>query len=663
MALARQCPECGKQYISNARFCRADGARLVEAPSQPDAAAPVEAEDKGRAKPKARDRASSPDAPKPRTTGREHGPKSLRTTGGGAGRAQPQGDGPSKRTDVRRTSRRSQGTGADPMLGRVIAGRFTLEAVIGAGATGVVYRATHRALGRTMAVKVLKPQFIWDERSLQRFLREAKTCSLLDHPNIVYLYDFGRDDRGEPYLVMEFAEGETLHAAIQKTPTTTLPVERVLPVMTQVARALEHAHSRNVIHRDIKPENIVLTKHEGQDDWVKILDFGVARIVGHAPLTGHGQVTGTAEFIAPETLLEDGVVAQPVDMYAIGIIFHDALVGRPPFTGKLDIVLHQHLHVVPPFLSERSGDPSIPPELDELVARLLDKDPTKRPTAAELVQELEQLQLQSLLTESSSAQVTIPPPTPAVDETETKRITLHQRRTSIVPPPERKTEIYDRTGRPTQIVGRQQWPTRLSPNLSPERPTRVIVERIQRKQSEDRMADAESLSAVLHESAVTLANKLWASGWPQALLNLRQHIESCDQQDRQLATIIHAHEQQADRGKSIENRHSNLRHEILGLSERLRGAEKLTDVDRGRLMSDLETLERAFFAVDQSAGAIAPRAAIEPMKQRLLDIRATRRRSRMLFARLLLAMPCPAAYDEARQSLSELLVTVEQYHK
>ena len=176
------------------------------------------------------------------------------------------------------------------------------------------------------------------------------------------------------------------------------------------------------------------------------------------------------------------------------------------------------------------------------------------------------------------------------------------------------------------------------------------------------MADAESLSAVLHESAVTLSNKLWPGGWPQALLNLRQHIESCDQQDRQLATIIHAHEQQADRSKAVQSRHINLRHEILGLSERLRGTENMTDIDRGRLMSDLEALERAFFAVDQAAAA-APRAAIEPMKQRLLDIRATRRRSRMLFTRLLLAMPCPSAYEEQRQSLTEMLVTVEQYHK
>ena len=183
MALARQCPECGKQYISNARFCRADGARLVDAPSQPDAAAPVEAEDKGRSRPKARDRASSPDAPKPRTTGREHGPKSLRTTGGGAGRAQPQSDGPSKRTDVRRTSRRSQGTGADPMLGRVIAGRFVLERRLGKGGMGEVWLALHQTLKKRVAIKVLLSGYARDPQLALRLLTAASVTL-----NIFLLY-------------------------------------------------------------------------------------------------------------------------------------------------------------------------------------------------------------------------------------------------------------------------------------------------------------------------------------------------------------------------------------------------------------------------------------------------------------------------------------------
>ena len=186
----------------------------------------------------------------------------------------------------------------------------------------------HKVLNRPMAVKLLKREFIWDEKSLLRCLREARAASVMDHANIVYLYDFGRDELGEPYLVMEYVDGQTLHTVIQQHPTRTLPIERVLNIMLQVARALDHAHGKGVVHRDIKPENIVLTRNQGQDDWVKVLDFGVARIVGQQPITGHGQVTGTAEFIAPETLADEGVVAPPVDRYDYKEV---AAAGKPVF--------------------------------------------------------------------------------------------------------------------------------------------------------------------------------------------------------------------------------------------------------------------------------------------------------------------------------------------
>ncbi|HMU40346.1 MAG TPA: serine/threonine-protein kinase, partial [Pseudomonadota bacterium] len=138
----------------------------------------------------------------------------------------------------------------DQLLGRTIARRFVLTEYIGSGATGLVYRAVHKALEREMAVKLLKRELLWDERSLLRFFREAKTCSAVDHPNIVYLYDFGHDDTtGLPYLVMEFVSGETLHQAIQNSPTGNLPVERALALLLQVSHAIEHAHNRGVIHR------------------------------------------------------------------------------------------------------------------------------------------------------------------------------------------------------------------------------------------------------------------------------------------------------------------------------------------------------------------------------------------------------------------------------
>lgn len=749
MAVTRLCPECGKQYLSKTRFCRDDGARLVDAPSQPGTGtanereaqsrpdpsdsphldAKAESKSKPPAKPEpkpdakaeaskiakakgaslplkskpqpeaaaaasaapispALERAKAAPPPKPSSqaaappaarsiegplgasaeppkavakTAARDGKQPLRTTGGGASRAAsaPVASGRTSsdsRRDMRRESKRDhrgkEADKADPMLGRVIAGRFLLEAVIGAGATGVVYRATHRALNRTMAVKLLKPQFIWDERSLQRFMREARTCSLLDHPNIVYLYDFGRDDRGEPFLVMEFAEGKTLHETIRLSSTLTLPVDRTLAIMTQVARALEHAHGRGVIHRDIKPENIVLTTHEGQPDWVKILDFGVARIVGQAPVTGHGQVTGTAEFIAPETLSGAGTVAPPVDIYAVGMIFHDALIGRPPFTGKLDVVLHQHMNVVPPLLSERSGDPGIPPELDSLVARLLDKDPAKRPNAGDLATELEQLQRQDF---SSDDNLDVGK---GANGQSTVRLDLMERRTSVFMPRERKTELNDRLIRPTQIVARPSWPTRLSPQVAAERQARTRSDLNQRPSRDALNRDAERQTSALHAAAVTLAAQIWPGGWPQALLNLLQHIDVCEQQERQLAAALHSHEERARKQDEAQTHQKNLRQEILGISERLRGKEKLDDTERGRLYAELDRLERAFFATGDQSNAV-PRGVIEPLRQRLYDVQATRRRSRILFARLLVAMPCPPSFEEERRIVAQLLLAAD----
>jgi serine/threonine protein kinase len=655
MAATRQCPDCGKQYTTKARFCRSDGARLVDVESKPgDVTEPDVGESSGRT--------ALPGVALPSQRTGDGALPSTASGGGGlpgtsVGRPLPRkpgDDAAAKRRDPRRESRRDAAK-ADPMLGRVIAGRFLLESVLGSGATGVVYRATHRALGRQMAVKLLKQQFIWDERSLQRFLREAKTCSLLDHPNIVYLYDFGRGERAEPYLVMEFAEGETLHSAIRSSATMTMPVERALGIMLQVARALEHAHGRGVIHRDIKPENIVITKSEGGDDRVKILDFGVARIVGQAPVTGHGQVTGTAEFIAPETLIGDGTVTPSVDLYAMGIIFHEAIVGRPPFTGALEVVLHQHMHTVPPMLSERSADPEISEELDLLVARLLEKEPVMRPSAGQLVRELESLQLQGWLE-------SVEPAAPVVEmsDADTGRIGLHQRPTTVVQAWDRKTEMSDRLGRPTQIVGRQSWPTRLVPSMASDRQTRVMGNRV--PTAEENLEVAERQSSLLYRAAVTLAAQLWPGGWPQALLNLLQHNDGCDQQEKQLVASIAELDQQSRQQTALHKRHHALRQEILLVSERLRTGEDLDDIERGRLLSELESLERAFFSSDDRWGTLA-RPTSEPLRQRLLDLRATRRRSRILFARLLVAMPCPPSFAAEREQVVAMLATAESLIK
>ena len=369
----------------------------------------------------------------------------------------------------------------------------------------------------------------------------------------------------------------------------------------------------------------------------------------HIEIGGHGQVTGTAEFIAPETLAEDDQVAPPVDLYALGIIFHEALVGRPPFTGPLDVVLHQHLMAVPPLLSERCGDPSLPLDLDLVVARLLEKDPTHRPTAAELVVELEQImaQLSRLAAE----------PAP-LSEHATKRLTVYQRPTSILAPQERKTSTVDRSGRRTQIVDRQSWPTQMLPHLVHQAPTRWQPGRAVDPADAKRERD----SAQLFEQSSALAALIWPGGWPQALSNLRGHLADCDRVEQELEEQLRVLEKHQREQAQVKERHQQLRQGIIELSERLQTDHSLGAAERERLLAELEELERGFFATEARWRSEAE-ALPEPLRQRLIEVRGDRQRARALFARLMVEMPCPPVLAAERERVLELLKQFEAVDK
>jgi serine/threonine protein kinase len=341
-----------------------------------------------------------------------------------------------------------------------------------------------------------------------------------------------------------------------------------------------------------------------------------------------------------------------VDLYAVGIIFHDALVGRPPFTGQLDVVLHQHLHSVPPLLSERSGDSSLPIDLDVLVARLLEKDPAHRPTAAELVVELEQI----------CRQVDNPPPPPPeinLNEQATLKLSVYQRLTSIMPPQERKTSLVDRPNLKTQLIDRQGWPTQLLPQLSGE-PSAVSS----RSATTETMAtiDYERASALLFQKACSLATVAWPGGWPLALLNLRTHIADCDRIEIELSEQLVAIEKHYREHQQVQTRHQQLRQGILTLSERLQTDQSLSDEERQGLFAELEDLERSFFATEQRWRSL-PVAAPEPLRHRLDEVQKDRQRARCLFARLVVEMPSPTSAATDRQDLTELLATLESPQK
>ncbi len=275
------------------------------------------------------------------------------------------------------------------MIGTQLDGRYRILSKLGEGGMGEAYLAEHINLGRKEALKILLPALAADPEFVARFRREARATNRVQHANIVCVYDFGRLPDGRFYLSMEYAEGERLDAVLLRLGP--LPVPRVLHILGQLADAVNHAHERGVVHRDLKPENMVLVEHRGQADFLKILDFGIAKIVApdHTEsviLSNKGQVFGTPSYMSPEQA--EGMGTDPrSDIYSIGCVAFELLVGEPPFLGRSSMqLMHAHKSKAPARPSQRRPQAGIPAELDAIVLRCLQKDPARRfPTGADLL--------------------------------------------------------------------------------------------------------------------------------------------------------------------------------------------------------------------------------------------------------------------------------------
>ena len=265
------------------------------------------------------------------------------------------------------------------MIGSIQEGRYRIVRKIGEGGQGEVYLAEHIHLGRAEALKVLKDRLARDENFVSRFRREARATNRVQHPHIVGVYDFGRLDNGRYFLAMEYVDGERLDHTIGGAP---MAVKRAIRIGAQIARGLAHALSMGVVHRDLKPANIILTRQRGHADFVKILDFGMAKILESGEKTDlgrslDGQMFGTAPSMAPEQFLERG--ADPrMDIYALGCILTEMLTGRPPFSGGMATQMDQHLRAEPEAPSVRQPASGIPDVLDAIVLRCLAKQPDAR---------------------------------------------------------------------------------------------------------------------------------------------------------------------------------------------------------------------------------------------------------------------------------------------
>ncbi len=266
----------------------------------------------------------------------------------------------------------------DHLLGMEL-GSYRLVERLGEGASAVVYRAEHVRLGIPYAIKILHPIIASRQGMRERFLREAQAAGSLRHENVVFIADFAIDTKIGPYMVMEYLEGETLQAVLEREGA--LPIERARNIAKQICKALAVAHDTGIIHRDLKPENIFLLNRKGGET-VKILDFGIARLAQHTHnLTGAGNIVGTPLYMSPEQCRGDGELTKSTDLYSFGVMLFQMLMGHTPFQGTHpQKLLIDHFLVPAPPLS-----PSFPEPLRKLQAELLAKTPEERPPDMETV--------------------------------------------------------------------------------------------------------------------------------------------------------------------------------------------------------------------------------------------------------------------------------------
>ena len=291
----------------------------------------------------------------------------------------------------------------DSLLGRTIAGRFTLLSRIGVGGMGTVYRAEQASMGRMVAVKILKATLNRETDTVTRFHREAKATSLLQHPNTVTVFDFGQTKDGLLFLVMELLEGELLTKMLERRGP--VPLDHAVRIARQILGSLGEAHEQGIIHRDLKPDNVFLTRLTDGAEHIKVLDFGIAKVFQKemrvdALETQAGIVFGTPRYMSPEQAQSKPLDGRS-DLYTVGVLLYQMVTGAPPFPDEdAVVVMARHIKTRPLRPSELRPALLIPQAVDDVLMRSLEKDPTRRPqTAQEFAAALE----------GCTAQIALPP--------------------------------------------------------------------------------------------------------------------------------------------------------------------------------------------------------------------------------------------------------------
>jgi eukaryotic-like serine/threonine-protein kinase len=272
-------------------------------------------------------------------------------------------------------------------------GKYKILQIIGMGGMGVIYKALQESLNRVVALKVLPPQFYNNEEVAQRFEIEAKAISMLQHQNIVNIYEYGCED-GFRYFAMQFVDGQNLSGIIhQKKP---LPIQEVIDYSKQICRGLRYAHAQNIIHRDIKPQNILIDK----ENVARLTDFGIAKIFSFSNLTMTGVAVGTPEYMSPEQAEGNAVDAQ-TDIYSLGVLMYELLVKTPPFLANNPIAIaYKHVHEIPVAPSVKRRD--VPKRLELIILKALKKKKQDRyGSVAEMLEHLDSVEVNECITTST----------------------------------------------------------------------------------------------------------------------------------------------------------------------------------------------------------------------------------------------------------------------
>jgi len=277
----------------------------------------------------------------------------------------------------------------DKLVGKTIDDRFTITSLLGKGGMGAVYRARQHSMDRDVAIKVLRRNLITDKMAVQRFHREAKAASLLRDPHTVTVFDFGQTKDDLLYIVMEMLRGVPL-SKIVNPKSGPMAVDRAVGLVIQVLEALAEAHDASVLHRDLKPDNIFLLERKDPGDFVKVLDFGIAKVLDDKStgLTSTGMVFGTPTYMSPEQA-QGLEMDERGDLYSVGVLLFELLVGKPPFTAKTPLALmYQKVNDAVPTIYHVNPDVQISEPLELVISRLLSIKPEERPANAGVTKKL-----------------------------------------------------------------------------------------------------------------------------------------------------------------------------------------------------------------------------------------------------------------------------------